>query len=64
MNTPGWEVIKTTRRTGNGLMEVCGLNMIIGDLESLAMEPVDLRIILVLTFMAQECGMTSVSRYN
>ena len=63
MNTPGWEVIKMTRRAGNGLMEVIGLGSITGHQASLAIL-VDLRIILVLTIRGQDSGMTGVLRIN
>ena len=63
MNTPGQEVIKTTRKTGIGLMEVLGLGSIIGHQASLAIL-VDLRIILVLTGRGQDSGMTGVLRIN
>ena len=48
-----------TRRTGTGLMEASGLGLIIGDEASLTIGKIR-SIILVSTFMRQECGMTSI----
>ena len=63
MNTPGWEVIKTMRKTGTGLMEVFGMGSITGHQASLAII-LELSIILVLTIRGQDSGMTGVLKIN